>query len=156
MDNINATTHSQNTCHIGCTYCKKCIAHEILGERLDRMVYKEKAFLASEGYLQEALAEGRESRLCIQIATAIKVHSPQFDTNKSWWKENRTIWVHDVVDPTQIQGKPIFIEDDNKWVIKSENPLRTILFETTHFLIAVTYDDLYMRHDHHIYICKIR
>ena len=156
MANINENVCGQRECPIGCTNCEKCIAKEILGERLDRIVYEEKDCDTSNGYIFEALVDGRKTALCIQIATAIKVHSPEFDANKDWWKKNREIHLHDVVDPEEIPGNPIFTEGDSKWIITAENPRRTVLFETPHFLVAVTYDVGYMTHDLHIYILKTK
>lgn len=118
-------------------------AQEILGDRIDYMVYTEGGNSYKGGFIVDAL-EGAEGTLGIEVAVALKMLIPTCECNKA----GKQILCTDVVNPSVIPAP--LIEQEEKWVCFDASKITTFLFEDNRYLIAIQEHDCHVR----VYIYK--
>lgn len=101
---------------------------EILGDRIDYMVYTEGGNSYKGGFIVDAL-KGNDGTLGIEVATALKIFIPTCEYSKT----GKKILCTDVINPSAIPGV-IFKEE--KWICLNPDTT-TFLSEDSRYLISI-------------------
>lgn len=103
---------------------------EILGDRIDYMVYTKGGYSYKGGFIVDALKGGDET-LGIEVATALKIFIPSCEYGDT----GKKILCTDVINPAIIPAA--IVEKDGKWICLDGAVITTFVFEDSRYLIAI-------------------